>query len=259
MTDRPEPREEGPLIRLEGVSLTLSGEPVLRELDLVVHRGETVTVLGASGAGKSTILRLMLGLQVADGGRVLVGGRDVAEATAGEERALRREMGMVFQYAALFDSLSVFENVAFPLREFGEHDAGVLTERVEEVLEFVDLEPERVAPLLPAQLSGGMKKRVGIARAIVARPAILLFDEPTSGLDPITTRTINRLVRKLQRELGVTSVLVTHDISSAFRVADRVALLHDGRIVFDGTPDEMTRSDHPYVKEFLGDETEVYP
>lgn len=251
MTDR-----DG-VIRLEGVDLALGDESILRGLDLEVMQGETLSVLGGSGAGKSTILRLILGLEFADRGRVTVRGHDVARVSAREERELRRDMGMVFQAAALFDSLSVFDNVAFPLREFGEEDPEVLEARVEEVLEFVDLDADRVGPLLPAQLSGGMKKRVGIARAIAARPAILLFDEPTGGLDPITTRTINRLIIKLRRELGVTTVVVTHDIASAFRVADRVALLHDGRIVFDGTPEEMMRSDQPYVREFVGEEEEI--
>jgi phospholipid/cholesterol/gamma-HCH transport system ATP-binding protein len=166
---------------------------------------------------------------------------------------VRQKMGMVFQGAALFDSMTVFENVAYPLREHTDLDDDEIEERVRQKLEYVDLDPDRVMGQLPAELSGGMKKRVGIARGIANDAAILLYDEPTSGLDPLTTGTITRLIRKLQREVGVTSVVVSHDMRSAFLVATRIALLARRRIVFLGTPDEMAASKDHYIRDFLGD------
>ncbi|MEO6878601.1 MAG: ATP-binding cassette domain-containing protein, partial [Gemmatimonadaceae bacterium] len=163
-----------------------------------------------------------------------------------------QKMGMVFQGAALFDSMSVFENIAYPLREHTKMSDDEITARVREKLQFVDLEPDRVMGQMPAELSGGMRKRVGIARGMANNPQIMLYDEPTSGLDPLTTGTITRLIMKLQRELGVTSVVVSHDIRSAFRMASKVALLHDRRIVFFGTPEEMTASEDKYIQDFLG-------
>jgi phospholipid/cholesterol/gamma-HCH transport system ATP-binding protein len=159
---------------------------------------------------------------------------------------------MVFQSAALFDSLSVYENVAYPLREHTDMNEDEIEARVREKLEFVDLEADRVMPMMPAELSGGMRKRVGIARGMANNPELMLYDEPTSGLDPLTTGTITRLIMKLQRELGVTSVVVSHDIRSAFRMATKVALLADHHIVFFGTPEEMTGSDNEYIRDFLG-------
>jgi phospholipid/cholesterol/gamma-HCH transport system ATP-binding protein len=161
-------------------------------------------------------------------------------------------MGMVFQGAALFDSMSVYENVAYPLRERDTMTEEEIEERVREKLQFVDLDPDRVMVQLPSELSGGMRKRVGIARGMADNPQIMLYDEPTSGLDPLTTGTITRLILKLQRELNVTSVVVSHDIRSVFRMATKVAVLNDRRIVFFGTPEEMTASDDKYLRDFLG-------
>ena len=165
---------------------------------------------------------------------------------------LRRRIGMVFQNAALFDSLNVYENIAYPLRENTDQTEEEIERTVREKLAFVDLDPERVMPQVPSELSGGMRKRVGIARAIATDPKVVLYDEPTAGLDPLTVGTINDLVRKLQRELHVTSLVVTHDIRAGFRVASRVNLLRDGCIVFDGSPEEMVAADDPYIKRFLG-------
>jgi phospholipid/cholesterol/gamma-HCH transport system ATP-binding protein len=250
------PEQPGPaperLIVLEGVSLSFD-EPVLRDVSLEVREGETLMIAGESGSGKSTILKLILRLLVPDAGRIFVFGRDVVEMPFDEALEMRRRIGMVFQAAALFDSLTVFENVAYPLRENRrDYDAEQIEQVVRERLEFVDLDPEKVMAQLPSQLSGGMRKRVGIARAIATDPRVILYDEPTSGLDPLTVGTINALIRKLQRELEVTSVVVTHDIRSGFRVADRVNLLRDGRIVFDGSPEEMVAMDDDYIDEFLG-------
>lgn len=239
------------VIELRGVRLAYGSGLVLDGISLQVHRGETVCILGGSGEGKSTILRLILGLSYADDGHILVSGTDITHASLDSVLSLRRKMGMVFQGAALFDSLPVYENVAFYLHEHTNLDEATIAERVGEALRFVDLDPETVEDMLPAELSGGMRKRVGIARAIIHRPEILLYDEPTSGLDPITTHTINELIRKMQRELGVSSVVVTHDIRSAFRIGNRVALLSGGHIVFMGGPEEMVATEDEYVREFL--------
>lgn len=243
--------EGEPVVEVQDVSLSYGGESVLSGVSFRVLRGETLSILGGSGAGKSSLLRLVLALDRPDVGRVLVEGRNVTAATHEEVLEIRRRMGMVFQASALFDSLSVYDNIAFPLHQHTEMPEERVAERVREVLQFVDLEPERVRGLLPAQLSGGMKKRVAIARAIAHSPQILLFDEPTSGLDPITTRTINELLVKLRGELQVTSVVVTHDIRSAFRISNRVALLYGQEIVFQGTPEQMLASEDEYVREFL--------
>jgi len=253
-------QEEGPaegeedrevVIELEDVCLAFGDHRVLDEVCFQVHRGETLCVLGGSGAGKSTILRIILRLTLPDLGRVLVNGLDITSLDVDSVAEIRERMGMVFQAAALFDSMNVFDNVAFPLHEHTEMPATEIRERVRQVLTFVDLDPDQVMDLLPAELSGGMKKRVGIARAIAHEPEILLFDEPTSGLDPITTRTINDLIVKLRRELSVSSVVVTHDIRSAFHISNRTALLHEGRIVFQGAPEEMIASEDEYVQEFI--------
>ena len=246
------PSEAGePLISLRDLDLRFAEHVVLDGISLDVWPGETVCILGGSGAGKSTILRLILGLIQPNGGQILVRGQDVATASRDELLELRKDMGMVFQEAALFDSLTVYDNVAFYLHEHEDLAENEVAARVHEALRMVDLDPEQVEDLLPAELSGGMKKRVGIARALIHQPSILLYDEPTSGLDPITTRTIDDLILKLQRELGVTSVVVTHDIRSAFRIGNRVALLFRGKIMFQGSPEEMMDSDDEYVREFL--------
>jgi len=238
------------VITLEDVHLTFD-HPVLDGVSLDAREGETLMVAGESGSGKSTILKLILRLLVPDSGCVRVFGRDVLEMSFAEALELRRHIGMVFQGAALFDSLTVYENVAYPLRENADLDEDEIERVVRERLEFVDLDPDQVMTQLPSQLSGGMRKRVGIARAIATDPRVILYDEPTGGLDPLTIGRINALIRKLQRELGVTSLVVTHDIRAGFRVANRVNLLRDGRIVFDGSPEEMIASDDEYIHAFL--------
>jgi phospholipid/cholesterol/gamma-HCH transport system ATP-binding protein len=239
------------VIELDHVSLAFD-EPVLDEISFVANEGETVVVVGESGTGKSTILKLILRLLVPDQGRVLVDGEDITPLSFEEALGVRQKMGMVFQGAALFDSMTVFENIAYPLREHTDLNEDEIEARVREKLEFVDLEPDKVMQQMPAELSGGMRKRVGIARGMANNPELMLYDEPTSGLDPLTTGTITRLIMKLQRELGVTSIVVSHDIRSAFRMATRVALLYEHHIVFFGTPEEMTGSDNEYIRDFLG-------
>ena len=245
------PAAVGPVVELKNLHLAFGDHTVLERVTLDLHRGETLSVLGGSGAGKSTILRLILGLSLPDSGEVLVEGHDISNVSLTQVLSLRRNMGMVFQEAALFDSLTVYDNVGFYLHEHTDLSEEEIGLRVRESLELVDLEPDQVVDLLPAELSGGMKKRVGIARAVVHRPRILLYDEPTSGLDPITTRTINELILKLQRELDVSSIVVTHDIGSAFRISNRVALLFEGILVFVGSPEEMVASEDEYVRDFL--------
>ncbi|MCZ0934842.1 MAG: ATP-binding cassette domain-containing protein [Gemmatimonadetes bacterium] len=243
---------EPEIVELRDVWLSFGDHEVLRGVSLGVARGGTLCILGGSGVGKSTILRLMLRLLLPDRGEVLIEGRDISAVSRPEALALRERMGMVFQGSALFDSLNVFDNVAFPLYEHTRLGDGEVRDRVEEVLSFVDLDPAVVLPLLPSALSGGMRKRVAIARAIVHRPPILLFDEPTSGLDPITTRRIDELILKLRRELHVCVVVVTHDVRSAARIATETALLKDGKIIFSGTPEEMHATEDRYVRAFRG-------
>jgi len=240
-----------PVVQIEHVSLAF-GDPVLEDVSITARDGETIVIVGESGTGKSTLLKLILRLLRPDEGRVLVDGEDITNIRFEEALKIRQKMGMVFQGAALFDSLDVFENIAFPLREHTTMDEDEITARVREKLQFVDLNPDQVSSLLPAELSGGMRKRVGIARGMANNPRIMLYDEPTSGLDPLTTGTITRLIMKLEHELSVTSVVVTHDIRAANRMASAIALLHDHHITFFGTPEEMAASDDPYIRDFLG-------
>ncbi|MES2179201.1 MAG: ABC transporter ATP-binding protein [Gemmatimonadota bacterium] len=239
------------IIELSHVFLAFDS-PILEDVSFVARKGETICVVGESGTGKSTALKLILRLLVPDKGSVCIDGQDITGLTFKEALEVRQRMGMVFQGAALFDSMSVFENIAYPLREHTDLSEEEIEQRVREKLDFVDLEPDRVMSQLPSELSGGMRKRVGIARGMANNPEIMLYDEPTSGLDPLTTGTITRLIMKLQRELNVTSVVVSHDIRSVFRMATRVAVLHDRKIAFFGTPEEMSASDDTYLRDFLG-------
>jgi len=239
------------VIALENVSLAFE-EPILQNVSFTANEGETVCVVGESGTGKSTILKLLLRLLIPDNGMVRIDNEDITHLSFDDALKVRQKMGMVFQGAALFDSMTVYENVAYPLREHTDLDEDAIEARVREKLTFVDLEPDKVMDQMPSELSGGMRKRVGVARGLSNNPEIMLYDEPTSGLDPLTTATITYLILKLQRELGVTSVVVSHDIRSAFRMASKIALLANKHIEFFGTPEEMTGSDDPYIREFLG-------
>lgn len=240
-----------PTVSLRDVHLSFGDNHVLRGITLDVRQGEILCILGGSGVGKSTILRLILRLLHATAGDVLIEGRDITTVSHDDVLELRERMGMVFQGSALFDSLTVRDNVSFPLYEHTRQTDEEIEHRVREVLSFVDLVPEDVLDLLPAELSGGMRKRVAIARAIVHQPPILLFDEPTSGLDPITTRTIDELILKLRSELNVCGIVVTHDLASATRIATESALLLDGHVIFRGTPEEMYASEIEYVQAFI--------
>jgi phospholipid/cholesterol/gamma-HCH transport system ATP-binding protein len=239
------------VVALDHVYLAFD-QPILEDVSFTVKAGETVTVLGESGTGKSTILKLLLRLLVPDRGRVFVDGEEITQLDFDRALKVRQKMGMVFQGAALFDSMTVYENVAYPLREHTHMSEEEIEARVREKLDFVDLDPDKVLDQLPSELSGGMKKRVGVARGMANNAKIMLYDEPTSGLDPLTTATITHLILKLQRELRVTSVVVTHDVRSAFRMASKIAILADRRIHFFGTPEEISGSDDPYLRDFLG-------
>ncbi len=222
---------------------------VLQGVNLAVRRGETVVILGGSGSGKSVLLKHTIGLMKPDSGEVTVDGEEISRYDEDELVPVRKKVGMLFQGGALFDSMSVFENVAFALREHTDLEEAEIARRVGEKLELVEM--ETAVELMPADLSGGMKKRVALARSIAMEPAALLYDEPTTGLDPVTAGTINQMIRNLQRALSVTSIVVTHDIHSAFTVADRIAFLSDGVISFVGSVEEAQRSPDELLRRFL--------
>lgn len=236
-------------IILQGVKKAFGEKVVLDGIGLEVRDGETVVVIGHSGSGKSVLLKTIVGLLPADEGSILIGGSEVRGLSPEELRLLRRRVGYVFQFAALFDSMTVYENVALGLRRIEGLDEVAIEERVAESLALVEL--EGLGERYPGELSGGQKKRVGLARAIALRPAYLLYDEPTTGLDPMTTAVIDRLILKMREELGVTSLVITHNMESAYRVGDRIAMLHDGRIRFIGEPDELRAVRDPVVRSFI--------
>jgi phospholipid/cholesterol/gamma-HCH transport system ATP-binding protein len=247
-----------PLIRLEGVSMHFGPQPVLRAVSLPIHRGETLLVIGESGCGKTVLLKLIVGLLRPAAGRVLVEERDVAGRSAAELVQLRRRFGFLFQGAALFDSLSVYENVAYPLRALHSLGEADIAGRVRARLAEVGL-PENAAAKMPAELSGGMRKRVGLARALALDPEVMLYDEPTTGLDPVMTELINELIVQTRERRPVTSVIVTHEMKTVRRVADRVVMLYpvarlgagDGQVIYDGPADGLEGSPDERVRKFV--------
>ena len=236
-------------IELRGVVKSFDGHAVLRGLDLAIRPGESLTIMGGSGTGKSVLLRLIIGLLKPEAGQILLEGQDIVPLPERDLLRVRRKVGLVFQGSALFDSLSVGENVAYALREHTERDEAAIRARVREVLDLVGL--NAVEQMDPAGLSGGMRKRVAVARAIALPPRILLYDEPTTGLDPSNVEKVIELILDLKGKLGVTSVVVTHDMASALKVSDRLALLHEGRIAAVGTPQEIQATHDSLIRDFM--------
>ena len=237
------------MISLRQLTMAFGSKVVLDELDLDVYKGETLAVIGPSGSGKSTVIKVLTGLLAPTSGSVQIEGQETSGFDDDAWDELRCHMGVVFQYSALFDFLSVGENVAFGLRRHFKLPEEEIQSRVAALLEMVGMPGTQ--SMMPAELSGGMKKRVGLARALAMQPQVVFYDEPTSGLDPVMTMTISRLIRKTQQTLGVTSVLVTHDMESAYFAADRIAMLYKGKIVQVGTPDEIKRRSNPIVHAFV--------
>ena len=238
-----------PVIKIRKLKIAFGSKIVLNEIDLDLYPGETLAVIGPSGTGKSTVLKVLTGLLKPTSGSVVINGQETNDFDEAQWDELRKYMGVVFQYSALFDFLSVGENVAFGLRRHFNLPEEEIQKRVQTLLQLVGL-PD-ATDMMPAELSGGMKKRVGLARALAMEPQIVFYDEPTAGLDPVMTMTISRLIRKTQEKLGVASLLVTHDMESVFVAADRVAMLYNGKIVQIGTVDEIKNSTNPVVRAFI--------
>ena len=236
-------------ISIRKLNKRLGGQEVLRGVDLDVRSGETLVVIGRSGGGKSVLLKHIIGLMKPSSGDVLVEGQNIVDLSERKLSGIRKKIGILFQSGALFDSMSVENNIAFPLLESGIRDQKIIDKKVADALEVVDLAGEQKK--MPENLSGGMRKRVGLARAIVGNPTCILYDEPTTGLDPIVADSINHLIRRLQKRFQVTSIVVTHDMKSAFHVADQVAYLYEGRIYFKGTPRELQASKDPVIQDFI--------
>ncbi|MBN1163462.1 MAG: ABC transporter ATP-binding protein [Candidatus Krumholzibacteriota bacterium] len=237
------------MIRLRNIRREFNGQQVLEDLDLDIRRGETLVVIGQSGCGKSVLLKHITGLIKPDSGKIFFEDKDITHFNRKKLFEMRMHFGMLFQGAALFDSMSVGENVALPLKKHSGLSVEEIRDKTLEKLKLVGLKD--VYDKYPAELSGGMKKRVGLARAVVMDPQVVLYDEPTTGLDPIMADVINQLIRDLQHGINITSVVVTHDIDSAYKVGDRVAMLHGGRIIFTGTPAEVAATDHELVRQFI--------
>jgi phospholipid/cholesterol/gamma-HCH transport system ATP-binding protein len=237
------------MIEITGVHKSFGKLAVLRGVDLSVEKGESMTVIGGSGSGKSVLIKHIIGLLFPDKGRVIVEGQAMNDLDEFGLNALRKKFGMLFQMAALFDSLTVWENVGFSLKQHTKLSDKKIREIATQKLALVGLKD--VEDKMPAELSGGMRKRVGLARAIAMEPAIILYDEPTTGLDPIAADAINDLIRELRKKLGVTSVSITHDMQSAYKISDRIAMLYKGEILEIGTPDQIRNTENPIVRQFI--------
>ncbi len=245
----PDSAASPPYVEVRGLKKSFGRQQVLHGVDLDVADGETVCVIGGSGAGKTVLLKHVLGLLQPDAGEIRIGGADISRLRERQLGPVRQAMGILFQNGALFDSMSVAQNVAFPLRESGLRDPKELERRVREALEVVKLEEH--LQKMPGALSGGMRKRVALARAIVTRPRLILYDEPTAGLDPIVSNTIDRLIKRLQTSFGATSLVITHNMRSVAMVADRVAFMRDGKVYFHGSQDEFMASTDPVLRDFI--------
>jgi len=239
-------------IQIRGLHKTFGPQHVLRGIDLDIERGKINIIIGGSGQGKSVLMKHLMGLLKPDAGQIFVDGEDVVPFNDREMGKLRRKFGMVFQYAALFDSMNVVENIAFPLIERYNLSRAEIMERVRDLLRRLDLaNVDGIEQKIPPELSGGQRKRVGLARALIDRPEILLYDEPTTGLDPVATKNVDEMIRRTADDFGVTSVVISHDMASTFRIGDRISMLDQGKIVVSGTSREVLASRHPALREFV--------
>jgi phospholipid/cholesterol/gamma-HCH transport system ATP-binding protein len=245
-------RDERWQIQVRALNKTFGVHHVLRGLDLDIERGRTNIIIGGSGQGKSVLMKHLMGLLKPDSGQIWVDGEDVVPFDEQQMGKLRRKFGMVFQYAALFDSMNVVENIAFPLVERYKLATQEIMDRVRDLLRRLDLaDVAGIEQKFPPELSGGQRKRVGLARALIDRPEILLYDEPTTGLDPVATKNVDEMIRRTADDFGVTSVVISHDMASTFRIGDRISMLDQGRIVVSGTPEEVLASRLPALREFV--------
>jgi phospholipid/cholesterol/gamma-HCH transport system ATP-binding protein len=239
------------IVVLRGIRKTFGDQEILKGIDLVARRRETTVIIGGSGAGKTTLLRLIVSLERATSGHIFVDSEDVTNLPERELNRVRKKFGMVYQYAALLDSITVFDNIAFPLVEHTKLSKKEISERVMAKLEILGLDPKVVASKFPSELSGGMRKRVGLARALMLEPPILVYDEPTSGLDPLTSRLVDDLIEEMRQRFGVTSIVISHDIASCFRIAHQAVLLIKGRVEAAGPPDELLEGDSEVARDFI--------
>lgn len=245
------PAAEVPMVHVDAVRKSFGSREVLKGINLVIPKGSVCVVLGGSGMGKSVLMKHLIGLLRPTSGRVLIEGQDLAELGPVQMKSFRRKFGMVFQQAALFDSMTNYENVAFPLREHSKLGAKELDDEVRHLLDLFSLDPDIVGPRFPSEISGGQRKRVGLARAVALKPSLVLYDEPTTGLDPITTDQVDEMILDAKEKLGVTSVVISHDIASAFKIADQILFIFEGQIIARGSKDDMLACEHPFAKKFF--------
>lgn len=247
------------MLKIEHLKKHFANQVVLDDINMEVNKGEILCIIGQSGSGKTVLFRHIIGLVFPDGGRITLDGEVISSPTTkpSDFNSVRKRFGILFQGAALFDSMDVGENLAFPLREHTDLTNKEIHTLIGESLEMVGLK-EEFKSKMPSELSGGMRSRVGLARAIVMKPEIMLYDEPTSALDPIMTDKINDLVLSLRKKLNMTSILVTHDISSAYKIADKIAMIHEGKIIFQGSPGEIRASRNPYIQQFIRGQRKLF-
>lgn len=241
----------GMAVQVKGLKKSFKGTEVLKGIDLEIPSGSVCVILGGSGMGKSVLMKHIIGLLKPTSGQVIVDGEDITPLDNKELKRVRSKFGMVFQNVALFDSMTNYDNVAFPLREHTKLNKEELDARVRELMELFSLDVDELGPRFPSNISGGQKKRVGLARALALEPKIVLYDEPTTGLDPITTDQVDEMILQAKRKLGVTSIVISHDIASAFKIADKIIFIYYGEIVAEGQKEEMLASEHPFVKQFF--------
>lgn len=237
------------MIKIADLYKSFNGSPVLKGIDLEIPKGKVTVIIGPSGCGKTVLVRHIIGLLKPERGKILIEGVDLNACGRVQKNKIRSRFGMLFQHAALFDSMNVYENIAFPLKEHTKMDEASIRRVVAEKLTLVGL--QGIEEKMPSDLSGGMRKRVGLARAVALQPEIILYDEPTTGLDPIMTEAIDNLILETQRKLGITSVVISHDIPSSFRIADQIAMIYQGKIVVSGEPEAFRRSPNAFVQEFI--------